>query len=955
MTSIRRASASLLLLLMLLHLFINALPIAAAAETVVDAQSTAQEQAQAMLEAMTVEEKIGQLFLLGFNGTSISQNSQIYSLINDYHIGGVILSTANDNFQPGTDPLETYAALINGLQAIEYKNSNQYTEEGGASASQYIPLYVGIEQPGDGAPGDQILSGLTTLPSQMAVGATWNTDAAYQVGLTQGSELSALGFNLYIGPSLDVVEEGGGWLGVNSFGSDPTWVGSMGQAYIRGLHEGAQNEMLVIARHFPGSGGIDRASTTEVATVLKTLQQLEAVDLAPFFAVTGLAPDSASQADGLLLPHTRYQALQGTIRSTTRPVTLDGNAMQQLFNHAALGSWEASGGLVISDNLDSMALRKFFDPLNFTFDARQVTTAALSAGNDILYIDGLVSSSEEENFLLLIDALNYFAQKYREDTIFAGHVDASVLKILTSKYLLYGEFSPEAVTPEDSRLANVGGAAAMVFNVAQSGATLLSPDADDLDNVLTDAPQTRERILFLSDTLSARQCSKCDPETEFSERALMDAVLRLYGPQGSGQVVSNRLSAYPLSALKAYLDDINQLEEHPVLEELTLADWVVISILDYDTARSSSLALKQLLAEKPDLLRFKKVVVFAFNTPTTLDATEIANLSAYYALYSKADAFVDVAARLLFKDMPASGSLPISVSAIGYDIELATSPDPAQLIPLVLDLETLAAMLSEQQEALQPTAVEGAEEPLITPSPTLPPSPAFQVNDLIPLLAGPIYDRNGRVVPDGTAVQFQAVLYSDNPGLTQIINTETVSGMARAVFPIQRSGLMEIRVVSETAGLSSVLQIDVPDEGNASIMEVSPMPVEERTPQVVFPTFTPEPTQTQTPTPTLTPVPAPVAPSPQAEEWILGMALAWMFGFAAFALVYRSHNLRWQSRRGLIVVISSILGYSYLAINLPGSTALYNAVGGAWSTLIVSTIGAVLGYAIGWLWHHELE
>jgi len=152
-----------------------------------------------------------------------------------------------------------------------------------------------------------------------------------------------------------------------------------------------------------------------------------------------------------------------------------------------------------------------------------------------------------------------------------------------------------------------------------------------------------------------------------------------------------------------------------------------------------------------------------------------------------------------------------------------------------------------------------------------------------------------------------------------------------------------------------LLQIDVPDEGNASIMEVSPIPVEERTPQAAFPTFTPEPTQTQTPTPTLTPIPTPVAPSPQAEEWILGMALAWMFGFAAFALAYRNHNLRWQSRRGLIVVIGSIVGYSYLAINLPGSTALYNAVGGAWSTLSVCTIGAVLVYVVGWLWHHELE
>ncbi|NSW53977.1 MAG: hypothetical protein HPY85_15860 [Anaerolineae bacterium] len=951
----RRFWALCIVSLLLVSSLTQALPIRAAVPGAADAQSIAHNKAEMMLAEMSTPEKVGQLFLLGFRGNDTGRDALITSLVQDYHIGGVVLSSANDNFQPGQNPAAEAAALIEDLQSVEWDTSNQNETLDQPSGDQYIPLYIGISQPGDSAPQDQIFDELTILPSLMAIGATWDTNTAYQTGAVLGQELSALGFNFLLGPALDVVEGDSLRLGINSFGASPAWVGSLGQHYIEGIHTGAGNRMTVIARTFPGSGGADRATTTEVATVLKTWETLDSVDLQPFYAVTGGAPEAVMQADGLLLSHIRYQALQGTIRPTTRPVTLDGEAMQTLFSQPMLGSWEASGGLVVSDNLASLSIRKFFDPLNFTFDARQVTSSALIAGNDLLILDGLVSGSDESSYLLLVDTLTFFAQKYEDDPVFAEHVDQSVLKILASKYTLYDNFELETVLPGENARATIGEARAMVFNVAQNAVTLLSPDLADLNNVLPDVPASRERILFISDTLSARQCTRCEAQTVFSERGLMDAVLRLYGPQGSGQVLANRLSSYSFAALRAYLDDTQMEFEHPVLEELQLADWVVFSMLDVDNARAASQALKLLLAQKPDLLRDKKVVVFAFNNPAQLDATEISNISAYYALYAKADEFVDVAARVLFKDLPLNGALPISLPAIGYDVSQAIQPDPNQVIPLELDLETLATMLAAQEGALEPTPIAAEEEPLETPTPTMEPAPAFQVNDQIPLVAGPIYDHNGNLVPDGTVVQFQAVLYTDSPGLTQVINTRTTRGMARAVFPIQRSGLMEIRVISEPAQLSSVLQIDVPSEGNALIMEVTPLPPAERTPPTAFPTFTLEPTVTVTPSPTVTPQPGPVNPQPQAEEWIMGMALSWVYGFAAFVAVYRNHNLRWQARRGLLVTITSIVGYSYLALNLPGAKWLFNATNGMWSTLIVCSIGALVGFLLGWVWRHEFE
>ncbi|HJS18776.1 MAG TPA: glycoside hydrolase family 3 N-terminal domain-containing protein, partial [Anaerolineales bacterium] len=164
---------------------------------------------QAVLASMTPEERVGQLFLVTFQGTNSGPESQIYDLIANHHVGGVVLLTENDNFLGEPDTLPSTHQLITDLQSIEAQ-VNQATPVPDANSPSdsgiYVPLFIGISQEGDGTPYDQILSGLTPLPSAMAIGGTWNTEMAAQVGSVLGRELSILGFNLLLGPSLDVVE-----------------------------------------------------------------------------------------------------------------------------------------------------------------------------------------------------------------------------------------------------------------------------------------------------------------------------------------------------------------------------------------------------------------------------------------------------------------------------------------------------------------------------------------------------------------------------------------------------------------------------------------------------------------------------------------------------------------------------------------------------------------------------
>ena len=208
---------------------------------------------------MTPEERVGQLFLVTFQGTETHDQTQIYDLIANHHVGGVVLLAGNDNFLPEPDTISSAHQLIGALQTVE-ANAPSTAQSGGAAQANnsFVPLFIGISQEGDGAPYDQILSGLTPLPNAMAVGATWNTGMAQQVGAVMGNELSTLGFNLYLGPSLDVVEAPNPSaqidLGPRVFGGDPFWVGEMGRAYIAGLHMGSNSRMVVVARNFPGRG-----------------------------------------------------------------------------------------------------------------------------------------------------------------------------------------------------------------------------------------------------------------------------------------------------------------------------------------------------------------------------------------------------------------------------------------------------------------------------------------------------------------------------------------------------------------------------------------------------------------------------------------------------------------------------------------------------------------------------
>ncbi len=877
---------------------------------------------------MSPEERVGQLFLVSFTGTDTGAESQINNLIVQHHVGGVILTRENDNFIEDNAAAGAYQ-LIQQLQRIEWDASSTPSLDpttGSELKSVYVPLFVGISQEGDGYPSDQILSGLTPLPSQMAIGATWDLDLAEEAGTVRGGEISELGFNLFLGPSLDVLETpvgSGGDLGARVFGGDPFWVGEMGQAYIRGLHVGSHGNMLVIAKHFPGTGGADRLTQDEVSTVRKSLEQLKQVELAPFFAITGKADSSNEVVDGLLVSHIRYQGFQGNIRATTRPVSFDQQALSQILALPEFSAWYGEGGLLVSDNLGTAAVHDFYVTGGGSFQARIAARDAFLAGNDLLYMGNIKSDDSPDSYTSVVRTLEFFAQKYREDPAFAQRVDASVARILAAKLRLYDGFSinnviinstvnpalPETESADGETGSNIS------FQIARGAVTLVSPGQQDLASVLPLPPQPNDRIVFITDTVSGAQCSGCVTQPRLAVDALQSAALRLYGPQGGNQVEEFRLKSYSFENVLALLNspDDNQF----MADDLDAADWVVVSVTGVSSGQSG--LISRLLRERSELLLNKQLILFSFGAPYYFDTTTVSRFTAYYALYSKQPEFVDAAVRVLFQELAPTGASPVSISSVGYDLITVTSPNPNQIIPIFLDLPT----------------------DLSTPEPGSTPEPAaaslFKIGDTISLRTGVIMDHNGNPVPDGTVVQFSMLLTGEGGGILQQVESVTTGGVARAAFGLDKPGLLEIRVTSEPATISEVLQLDVSQSGEVVVTVVVPELTQSAQPTPLPPAF-------EEPDPFVT-----VEGFPRVSAWSLSMLLILLGAGAFFVIASRFFKQTIALRLALGMLLGGLLAYNLLAFgffNLPDWVANQGMPGIFTATLT----GQTLGLAGGWFW-----
>ncbi|GBF62752.1 beta-hexosaminidase [Trichophyton mentagrophytes] len=215
--------------------------------------------------------QMGQLFVMGFDGTTV--DPQIRSLIEDYHLGAILLSAKNLKSADET------AKLVLELQTIARQ------------AGHHLPLLIGLDQENGGVNSLFDDTDIRQFPSAMGVAATGSTKLAREVAKATAQELRAVGVNWILGPVLDVLTDGKNQpLGVRSVGDDPQEVATYGVESMKGYQDGG---VATCGKHFPSYGNLEvMVSQSDVPVITDTVDQLRLSALIPFRTAISQGLDS---------------------------------------------------------------------------------------------------------------------------------------------------------------------------------------------------------------------------------------------------------------------------------------------------------------------------------------------------------------------------------------------------------------------------------------------------------------------------------------------------------------------------------------------------------------------------------------------------------------------------------------------------------------------------------------
>ena len=205
---------------------------------------------------MTLKEKLGQLILPGFHSTTYDEH--IKKLIEEYHVGNVILFTRN--FESASQ-----------IRELTLKIHEQVIKHTG-----HIP-FIAIDQ--EGGLVTRMMKDVTFAPGPMTASASIE-DATYYTGRMLAEDMIRLGMNLNLAPSLDVNNNPNNpVINVRSYSDDPKVVAKLGKRFIAGSKEFG---VLACAKHFPGHGDCEVDSHLGLPTINYDLERIHNIEMYPF-------------------------------------------------------------------------------------------------------------------------------------------------------------------------------------------------------------------------------------------------------------------------------------------------------------------------------------------------------------------------------------------------------------------------------------------------------------------------------------------------------------------------------------------------------------------------------------------------------------------------------------------------------------------------------------------------
>jgi beta-N-acetylhexosaminidase len=378
-----------------------------------------------LVSRMTIEEKIGQMLIVGFQGTEAKEQAE--QLVKKYHVGSIILYEGNiKNMRDERISIadlrvpRTVALLSNSLQELASQTRRR------------IPLLIAVDQENGSAL--IIEKGITLLPSAMAIGATRSEEYAFQAGRITGEELRAMGIHMDLAPVADInTNKDNDIIGDRAFGGEKDLVTSLSVQFMKGLHTGG---VLSIAKHFPGHGDSSTDPHVGLPIVGYDRGHIETVNMYPFKALV------EAGVDGIMPAHMEFPALR--LRRGL-PISLSKSGLEELVRKKL--NFE---GVLMTDDLVRMRA------VHIGRTLKMAARLAAAATNDILMFAHITYGETNSGFAFDLGDLEAIIHELRD--YFKGNaeqLDQSVRRILRLKLRVNKRLDPDLWKVDPSRLREI--------------------------------------------------------------------------------------------------------------------------------------------------------------------------------------------------------------------------------------------------------------------------------------------------------------------------------------------------------------------------------------------------------------------------------------------------------------------------------------------------------------------
>jgi len=543
------------------------------------------------LRSMTLDEKIGQMLFPGLPHADFRSDDDpavrtALDNIRQFHVGGY------HTF--GGDPASV-ALLLNEMQR-----------------ESKVPLLVTADF--EGGPG-YTMFGATRFPLAMSIGATGDTQLAYDVGMATAEEGRAIGVNVNFYPVADVQNNPENpIINIRSFGEDPAKVSQFVQAYIRGAQEHGE---IATAKHFPGHGDVSTDSHLQLPVLEIGRERLESVELPPF---------KAAVAEGVGAVMTAHIWLPKIEPEHGVPSTLSKNVITGILRDELRFQ-----GLVFTDAMTMKGVSANFTPAD-------ATVRAVEAGADCILLPVDVATS--------FGAIKSAVEK---GTIPVSRIDASVRRILTAKSKLELTKPANRFTDPNRLMEHLG---------TQTHRDLAQQIADRAITLVRD----ERHVLPLKPSPDARvvQINVLDTRNPWRE-----------GPVG--RVAAAELAKRFPRAVTVEVDDQSTPNEFTMARKLAqIADSIVVNGFVRVAAYKGSIGLTPAeMSLLHDLAAMDKPFVFTvFGSPYVL--THIPDMPSYIVTYDTTPLAELAMVKAITGEIPFQGHLPVSLPGldpIGFGLQ----------------------------------------------------------------------------------------------------------------------------------------------------------------------------------------------------------------------------------------------------------------------------------------------